>query len=453
MIVQERWIWVLVVLVLTPYVFGQPVWDDHILLTEGLWNDASIWKIWMNPVQGGEVATQYYRPVSMTLMALLPHPILLHFVALMTHVGSALLLRMVVQELNISPQWAIMAGVLFALHPVHVEPLGWMSCIPDILAVHFGLWSLRFAIQSNLMWMMVSLLLGVLSKEIALLPVLGWLVIHHRERQLWGGVLIVSLMVLVLRSILGIHTQWVSIGQMAEVSWRTIGMGVWGWWLPIEHYPVRDLWSVPTWQPSFGWFLLLSVGWILRHQWNWVLVSMGAMILSLPPIWAGYLAAERYLYMASIGWIVAMVYWMSERLEMRTLKMSMVLLFCVAPIHFLRAHIWSTDETLFDHATQVLPNSGYAWHLRGMVALRANEVEASIGYFERAVQCERPHYMDRELVLQGLIHTKQFSKAFQWAEAGPKEGLSKVYLELWLDAARQQEQKVRIQDLEKILYP
>ena len=450
---QERWIWVFVVLALSPYVFGQPVWDDHILLTEGLWQDAALLDIWFHSVQGGEVATQYYRPVSMTVMALIQHPIGLHLFALMMHVGSALLLRSIVKEMGGGVSWGTMAGVVFALHPVHVEPLGWMSCIPDILAVHLGLWALRSAIISNIFWMIVTLFLGVLSKEIALLPLLGWLLTHPKSRNLWIGFVGVSLGMLVLRSTLGIHTQWVPTNQMIDVSWRTVGLGVWGWWFPVEHYPVRDVWSLPTWYASVGLILLVMLVGVFRQQWNWLFVSIGAMVLSLPPVWSGYLAAERYLYMASVGWILATVLWGSRRIEMNSLKMPMVLLFCVIPIHSVRATIWSTDVLLFDHATRVLPNSGYAWHLRGMVALRAEDLAEATQYFERAVACERPHHLDRELVLRGLIHTEQFSKALEWAEYGPKEKLSKSYLELWLTAARQQGHEARVQELETVLIP
>lgn len=451
--IRERFIWMLGVLVLMPYIFGQPVWDDHILLTQGLWNNTQLLDVWTNSVQGGAVATQYYRPISMTVMAIIQYPMLLHLFALFTHIGSAFLLRAIVIELGGSSRWSMMAGLVFALHPVHVEPLGWMSCIPDILAVHFGLWALLCAIQAQISWMMVALLLGTLSKEIAVLPLVGWLATNPKNRTVWGGFLVVCLGVLLLRNSLGIHTQWVPTEQMIEVSFRTIGLGIWGWWFPIEHYPVRDLWSLPMWNVLMGWSFLLIAGWLFRKQWNWLLVSLGAMVLSLPPVWSGYLAAERYLYMASIGWVIALVFWVSNQVELKSLKMPLIFVFCVAPIHFVRATVWSADKTLFDHATHVLPNSGYSWHLRGMVALRAGEIEESIRFFQQAVQCERPHYLDRELVLQGLIHTEQFTQALNWAEEGPKEGLSKSYLELWLIAARQEGVHTRVQELEQILAP
>ena len=76
---------------LFPYTQGGLVWDDHILLSEGLWRNESIASIWLQSVQGGEIATQYYRPIPMTIFALV-HSVWLHVITLLVHLGSAWLL-------------------------------------------------------------------------------------------------------------------------------------------------------------------------------------------------------------------------------------------------------------------------------------------------------------------------------------------------------------------------
>ena len=49
------------------------MWDDHVLLTDGLWKEDSIVSIWLQSVQGGEIASQYYRPIPMTIFALVQY--------------------------------------------------------------------------------------------------------------------------------------------------------------------------------------------------------------------------------------------------------------------------------------------------------------------------------------------------------------------------------------------
>ena len=70
---------------LFPYTQGGLVWDDHVLLSEGLWNNKSIASIWFQSVQGGEIASQYYRPLPMTLFALVHSVLWLHVIALLVH--------------------------------------------------------------------------------------------------------------------------------------------------------------------------------------------------------------------------------------------------------------------------------------------------------------------------------------------------------------------------------
>ena len=36
--------------ILFPYTWGGLVWDDHILLTEGLWKEGSVSSIWMQSI-------------------------------------------------------------------------------------------------------------------------------------------------------------------------------------------------------------------------------------------------------------------------------------------------------------------------------------------------------------------------------------------------------------------
>ena len=128
-------------IVLLPYTWGELVWDDHILLTEGLWKEGSVSSIWMQSVQGGEIASQYYRPIPMTIFALVQNITILHLISLMVHMGSTCLLSEWLRSRFDQDSIVYMGALLFALHPIQTEVLGWASCLPDILAVHFGLWS------------------------------------------------------------------------------------------------------------------------------------------------------------------------------------------------------------------------------------------------------------------------------------------------------------------------
>lgn len=449
---------------LFPYTQGGLVWDDHILLSEGLWKTESIASIWFQSVQGGEIASQYYRPIPMTIFALVQSITMLHVIALLVHLGSTLLLR---EWLNVrfnEPGIVYIGALLFALHPIQTEVLGWASCLPDILAVHFGLWAVAFALKERTSVLVAgALLCGLLSKEIALLPLLAfgldsvWTAYREEGRwsmPTWGVPVVVAVIAIaLLRVILQVETVLPSgFETVPRTTFVTIGMGWFSWLVPFPHYPVRDVWVLPMWSVYVGWAWCILCLITIRNRMGW-LIAMGGLILSLPPIWVGYFAAERYLYVASIGfvWITCTVL-STNRIAPKILKgVGIVWIFSTGVIHWNRASTWSSDERLFTEAVNTLPTSGYTWHLQGMSQIQRGEFSKAFDSFKTGSEQERFHHQSREFAIRSALEVGLAMEAFEFAEQGPKEGLSKGYLEAWLQAARAVGQDERTLELERAL--
>lgn len=134
---------------------------------------------------------QYYRPVfSLWLLAwnqlFRPEAWLWHISSIALHVAATLLvirIELVILGVGKPSGWiaAAAAGLLFAVHPIHVEAVSWISASPELLYVVFGLASLlawrRAFITSKPTWTVASVLIFCLSlgaKETALvfLPVM-----------------------------------------------------------------------------------------------------------------------------------------------------------------------------------------------------------------------------------------------------------------------------------------
>lgn len=82
----------------------------------------------------------FYRPLFFTQLCLTrglfgPGPLGFHLVSLLLQVGNTLLLFFTAIWLGVSRRAAYLAGMLFAVHPVHVESVAWASASPDLMAL------------------------------------------------------------------------------------------------------------------------------------------------------------------------------------------------------------------------------------------------------------------------------------------------------------------------------
>src|SRR5262245_8591264 len=111
-----------------PVWHGGVLWDDDGHLTSAsLQGVSGIGRIWFDVG-----ATQQYYPIVHTsfwiMNALWGQDMLgYHLVAIGLHVLSAWLLALVLQRLRIPGAW--IAALIFALHPVHVESVAWITAI------------------------------------------------------------------------------------------------------------------------------------------------------------------------------------------------------------------------------------------------------------------------------------------------------------------------------------
>ncbi len=121
-----------------PAWFGQPVWDDDAHLTRpGLRSLAGLARIW---TEAG--ATQQYYPLAFSAFWL-QHKLWgdatlgYHLVNILLHGVSALLFLRILRRLEVPG--AFLAAAIFALHPVHVESVAWMTELKNTLSGAFCL--------------------------------------------------------------------------------------------------------------------------------------------------------------------------------------------------------------------------------------------------------------------------------------------------------------------------
>ena len=112
---------------------GAALWDDDAHLTRlELRSGQGLWRIWFEPG-----ATQQYYPLAHSLFWLQARlwgdqVLGYHLVNIGLHALSAFLVVIILRRLALPG--AVLAGVVFALHPVQVESVAWMTELKNTLS-------------------------------------------------------------------------------------------------------------------------------------------------------------------------------------------------------------------------------------------------------------------------------------------------------------------------------
>ena len=115
------------------------VWDDdaHVTANETLRSTAGLRRMWSEP----KALPQYYPLVHTTFWIERrlwgDEPQGYHVVNVVLHAGNALLLAAALRRLRVQGAW--ITALLFALHPVHVESVAWISERKNVLSTLFYL--------------------------------------------------------------------------------------------------------------------------------------------------------------------------------------------------------------------------------------------------------------------------------------------------------------------------
>ena len=135
-------LFVAVVMAYQPVWHAGFIWDDDVYVTENklLTSPDGLQRIWFST----DSPSQYF-PLVYTSFRLERHlwglnPAGYHWVNILLHAGNALLLWLLLHRLNIRA--AGLAAALFALHPVQVESVAWITERKNILSLFFCLLTL-----------------------------------------------------------------------------------------------------------------------------------------------------------------------------------------------------------------------------------------------------------------------------------------------------------------------
>jgi tetratricopeptide (TPR) repeat protein len=406
---------------------GKPLWDDAAHLTYPEHRSlAGLARIWTEPG-----ATQQYYPVVFTVFwaehklwgdATLGY----HLVSILLHAAAALLLLKILRTLQVPA--AGLAAAIFALHPIQVESVAWISELKNTLSAvcYFGsaLAYLRFDRTGNkaaYAGALALFVLGLLAKTViatlpaALLVVFWW----QRGKLSWKQDVLRLLPFFAAGITAGLFTsrmerQFVG-AQGAAFDFSIVerfliaGRAIW-FYLGKLFWPADLIFSYPRWKISQtrGWqylfpaaaALLLGALWVLRRWRRGPLAALLFFIGTLFPA-LGFVnvfpfkfsfVADHFQYLACCGPIVAAsvaIHAIFRRFGERTLlwerAFGAMLLAILGLLTWRQSRMYTDIETLWLTTIERNPDCWLALDDLGAVLYQKGQVDQAIVRFRSSL--------------------------------------------------------------------
>jgi Flp pilus assembly protein TadD len=454
------WEWLLLValmgavlLVYQPAWQGGLIWDDdaHVTRPE-LRSWHGLHRIWFELG-----ATQQYYPLLHSVFwvqhklwgdATLGY----HLLNILLHAAVAVLVALVLRRLAVPG--AYLAAAIFALHPVHVESVAWITELKNTLSGAFYLGAMLLYLgfdQSRRTWLYWGALglfvLGLLSKTVtatlpaALLVIFWW----QRGKLSWRRDVLPLVPFFALGVVAGVFTAWVErklIGAEGAPFALTVvercliaGRAIW-FYLGKLFWPAELIFIYPRWQVSQAvwWQYLfpaamlppLALGWAVRRRWRAPLAGLLFFVGTLLPV-LGFCNVYRFLfsfvadhfqYLASLGMIAPASAGVALLLERWGLwhrpvgyAVCLTLLASLGILTWRQSRIYSGVDLLYRTTIARNPAWWLGYYNLGVVLAGRGRFDEAIALYQRAVELKPDYALAQNSLGAALAHVGQFDEA------------------------------------------
>lgn len=381
-----------------------------------------------------------------------------HLVNVGLHGLNTVLLFLLLRRMT-GAQWpSAVVAALFAVHPLHVESVAWVTERKDVLSgLFFMLTLLAYAryVESptagRYLWIVGAFFLGLLAKPMLItIPFLLLLVDYWPlgRFSLQGGTLRaawtlvwekIPLVVLAVGSGLLAYLATQRVGE-TMVSFQLLplparlanalisyagymGKLLWPHHLAVFYpYPLA---GYPVWQVSGAALLLAGLTvWAIRQRcsqpfllvgWGWYL---GMLVPVIGLVQAGAQAmADRYTYLPLIGLLIAVTWgaagltagWRHRQLLLTIAAVGLIGVCGVLSRQELQH--WRTSVELFEHALEVTEKNYIAYDNLGLALAEEGKFREAITYYRKALLIRPDIPAARVNIANALAHEGQYEEA------------------------------------------
>ena len=352
-------------------------------------------------------------------------------------------------------EWAACGGaLLFAIHPIQIEPVAWVAGLKDVLC---GLLSLT-AVRHYLLyadaktgsrprlhyWLATgAFVLALLAKPTAVVvPMIAWLLAawgwRRSTREQIAGLVVWFL----IAAAWGLLTRWVQPGTSLEfkppfwarplIAGDAVVFYLYKLVLPLKFGP--DYGRTPEFVLEHGWlFLTGPVAWIAavwiglkRLRLPWIAASAGIFVVGLLPV-LGLISfgfqrystvADRYVYLSMLGPALALAWGLTWPKKYFAAAGGAILL----GLFLLRSAIlipnWQDNVTFFEHALKINSDSSFSHNNLGRVHTEHGRHTEAIHHYSEALRIEPEFPVAHLNLANSLLDQGKYPEAMQhYAEA------------------------------------
>jgi protein O-mannosyl-transferase len=371
------------------------------------------------------------------------NPLPYHLLNVLLHLANTWLVYALARRLSGRDMTGLVVAILFAVHPLHVESVAWLSERKGLLCALFYFLSLIYYMRyidlglqrKHLLAALLFCIAALFSKSAAVtLPVVMLLIDGYRGRKIKGVVLAEKIPFVILSLIFGALAIWSQetggavngVTDVYGVVNRTFIFlgGIAFYFLKavvpfhlsaIHYFPNMDGGILP-WPFYLSLPFLVLIGWLVARKISLkrdlvfgVFFFLAAISVMLQVITVGSAyAAERYSYVSYFGFFYIVGQWLSG-LETDKRKMALgifaVIALGLSAISWMRIPVWKNTETIYTDIIEKNEDNrnNYLVYLHwGDYYQAQGDLDEALKQYDKSIEI-RPDY-SRAYVRRGEIY-------------------------------------------------
>lgn len=376
-----------------------------------------------------------------------------HLANVLLHIINTLLLFTVLLQMTDKIWPSTFVAAAFALHPLHIESVAWVSERKDVLSTMFWLLTMvtyvRYTKLQSINHYLLALglfALGLMSKPMLVtlpfvLSLIDYWPLERLERKNFSRFVREKIPFFALAAASSIITFLVqqSSGAVAQIARLPLNMRITNCFISYIRYIQKTIWpsnlaifyphplgTIPTWQVLLAASLLLVISIFViipasRHKylfvgWFWyfgTLIPIIGLVQVGDQAWAG-----RYSYVPLIGLFIIAAWGFPLLLKKSSLQkitafIAVAVIAAFAVCTFFQLCYWRNSKTLFERALAVTENNYVAHYCLGNWLFQQGKTDESIAHYYEALRIN-PEYMLANISLGvALASQGQFDRSIE----------------------------------------